>query len=123
MPLVMDSPGNLNAIRSYAAGEVRVGETVFRRCCVIAPQALLADWPPNSLDDIRAEHLPALFALEPEVVLLGSSGAQRFAPAALRRAFAAKNIGLESMEFGAACRTYNVLAQDGRHVVAVLFPG
>jgi uncharacterized protein len=122
MPLVMDSPGNINQVRSYADGVVRIGDAEFRRCCVLSADRLLADWPPESFADITAAHLPVLFALQPEVVLMGVRGTQRFAPAWLRRAFAAKNIGLETMELGAACRTYNVLAQEGRRVLAVLFP-
>ena len=123
MPLIMDSPGNINVVRSYDGGALHIGENTYQRTCVIAPDALLPDWPPDSLDDIAPEHLAALFALEPQVVLLGCAGAPRFTPAALRRLFAARNVGLETMELGAACRTYNVLAQEGRRVVAVLFPG
>ena len=122
MPLVMDSPGNINLLRSYAGDAVRIGETDYRRCVVVAPTALLTDWPPDTLDAIDESHLAALIALAPEVVLIGVRGGQRFAPAALRRSFAARQIGLECMELGAACRTYNVLASEGRRVVAVLFP-
>jgi uncharacterized protein len=122
MPLVLDSPGNINLVRSYTDGVVRVGDQQFTRCCVVTPQRLIGDWPPNSFDEVTVTQLPALLAHNPEVVLIGVRGAQRFAPAALRRAFAAQNIGLETMELGAACRTYNVLAQEQRKVLAVLFP-
>ena len=118
----MDSPGNINVVRGYGAGAIRVGEQSYTRVCVVAAQTLLSDWPPESLDEIQEQHLPTLLALQPEIVLIGSAGAQSFAPRNLRRWFAAKNIALEPMELGAACRTYNVLAQEGRPVVAVLFP-
>jgi uncharacterized protein len=38
----------------------------------------------------------------------------------VRRAFAAASIGLEAMDTGAACRTYNVLLAEGRPVGAAL---
>jgi uncharacterized protein len=122
MPLVMDSPGNINLVRSYADGVVRVGDAQFTRCCVLSAQRIVSDWPVTAFDEIDVAGLASLFALDPELILIGVPGLQRFAPTALRRAAAAKNIGLETMELGAACRTYNVLAQEGRRVLAVLFP-
>jgi uncharacterized protein len=32
----------------------------------------------------------------------------------------AQRIGIETMDTAAACRTYNILAAEGRHVVAAL---
>ena len=43
---------------------------------------------------------------------------------ALRAEFATRRIGLEVMEIGAACRTYNVLVGEERRVLAaLLLPG
>jgi uncharacterized protein len=41
---------------------------------------------------------------------------------ALRAPLAARDVALEVMDLGAACRTYNVLAQEDRPVAALLFP-
>jgi uncharacterized protein len=65
-----------------------------------------------------------LFALKPEVVVLSTGTKQQFPRAALRAEFATRKIGLEVMEIGAACRTYNVLVGEERRVLAaVLLPG
>ncbi len=82
---------------------------------------MLTDWPPAQLDALRPEHLEAIFDLEPEVVLLGTGERQRFPPADIRAAFAARRVGLEVMDLGAACRTYNILVQEERRAVAALF--
>ena len=42
--------------------------------------------------------------------------------AALRAAFKARGIAIEAMDTGAACRTYNVLLAEDRHVAAALLP-
>ncbi|MBO0743231.1 MAG: Mth938-like domain-containing protein, partial [Hyphomicrobiaceae bacterium] len=52
--------------------------------------------------------------------LLGTGHHQRMPELDVRRAFAAANIGLEAMDTGAACRTYNVLLAEGRPVGAAL---
>ena len=65
-----------------------------------------------------------LFALAPQVVVLATGAIQRFPRARLRAEFATRRIGLEVMEIGAACRTYNVLVSEERKVLAaVLLPG
>jgi uncharacterized protein len=79
---------------------------------------------PRSVEELRAEHLGPLFALEPEVVVLSTGVKQQFPRAALRAEFATRKIGLEVMEIGAACRTYNVLVGEERRVLAaILLPG
>jgi uncharacterized protein len=55
------------------------------------------------------------------VVLLGTGAKQTFHAPEVRQAFAARNVGLEVMDLGAACRTYNILVQEERRVVAMLF--
>jgi uncharacterized protein len=62
--------------------------------------------------------------LKPELVIFGSGARIRFPAAALLRPLIERGIGVETMDTGAACRTYNVLAGEGRSVVlaAVLTP-
>ena len=59
-----------------------------------------------------------LLALEPEVVLLGTGATQVFPPAAAMAACLGRGVGLEVMNNAAAARTFNVLASEGRRVVA-----
>ena len=59
-------------------------------------------------------------------VVLTVSGHLRRRPdpaceSALRAAFAERRIGLEAMDLGAACRTFNILVQEERRVAAALF--
>ena len=63
----------------------------------------LTPWPPRSVEELGAGHLPALFDLAPEVVVLATGATQKFPRAALRAEFATRRIGLEVMEIGAAC--------------------
>ncbi len=74
-------------------------------------------WPRSPLPSSRP-----IFALQPDVVLLGTGAKQMFPAGAIRQAFAARKVGLEVMDLGAACRTYNILVQEERRVAAVLFP-
>ena len=44
-------------------------------------------------------------------------------PAALRVSLRSHGIVIEAMDTGAACRTYNILASEGRKVVAAILTG
>ena len=112
-----------NLIRRYGADHVVVGDREIRGSCIVGAQVLLP-WMPRNVDELTVDSCAPLFDLTPEVVVLSTGASQRFPRAALRAEFAARKIGLEVMEMGAACRTYNVLVGEERRVLAaVLLPG
>ncbi len=139
MKVTEDTQSRGYTIRAYSAEAITVagrppsyGETdagplplteVFTRSFVIAPDQLLRDWPPQQLDELEPHHLAALLPLQPELVLLGSGTRFRFPAQDVLQTLAAHGIGIEVMDTGAACRTYNVLAGEGRRVVAALLLG
>ncbi len=121
MKFTLDARDDINLIRGYAPGEVRIGEQVLHAPCIVAAEHLILDWPVAELTALTAAALAPVFALQPDVVLLGTGAKQTFPPQGVRQAFAAHNVGFEVMDLGAACRTYNILVQEERRVVAMLF--
>ena len=117
----LEPPSHANLVRSYSETELRIGAQRVQRSCLVTASRLITDWPPASFDELAPAHLEAIFALTPELVLLGTGPTQRFADAAVRAEFLRRGIGLEVMQLGAACRTFNVLLQEERRVVAALF--
>jgi uncharacterized protein len=117
----LDPPSQANLIRSYSDTELRIGEQRVQRSCLVTAGQLITDWPPRTFDELAPAHLETIFALAPELVLLGTGPRQRFASAQVRSEFARRRIGLEVMQLGAACRTFNVLVQEDRRVLAALF--
>jgi uncharacterized protein len=123
MKFTLDARTDINLIRGYGAGEVRIGELVHHAPCIVTAQQLVLDWQVRDVASLVVADLDAIFALKPDVVLLGTGARQTFPERAIRQAFAARKVGLEVMDLGAACRTYNILVQEDRRVAAVLFPG
>jgi uncharacterized protein len=119
MKFTLDSSSASNLIRSYSATTIRVGDQELHGSCIVTADQFVS-WEPASFAELRTEHLEKIFAMAPEVVLLGTGVTQRFAPPEIRTAFAARKIGLEAMDLGAACRTFNILAQEERKVAAAL---
>jgi len=121
MKFTLEGSSRVNLVRAYSRAELRIGDEHVRSSCIVSADRLITNWPPARFEALQPEHLEAIFELEPEVVLLGTGEHQRFPPAGIRAVFATRRVGLEVMDLGAACRTYNILVQEERHAVAALF--
>jgi uncharacterized protein len=121
MKIQFDAGGTgQNFIHAYGPGQVTINQQAHRRSLLVTPSRLITDWPPQSFSDLLERHFDQIRELNPEVVVLGTGARLQFPRTADTRALIQANIGLEVMDTGAACRTYNILMQDGRRVAAAL---
>lgn len=118
MQLNLETPDFDYVLRSADGRLARVNDRTLSRSFIISPRTLVEDWPVTDVRALEPEALAPLLALEPEVVLIGTGAHQAFPPAATMAACLSKGIGLEAMTNAAAARTFNVLAGEGRRVVA-----
>jgi uncharacterized protein len=122
MKFTQQRPDGINLIRRYGADFITIGEQEVRASCIVSATTIDA-WPPRTVAELTVEQLAPLFARNPEIVVLSTGVRQEFPRAALRAEFASRKIGLEIMEVGAACRTYNVLVGEERKVLAAILIG
>jgi uncharacterized protein len=122
MQIQLETGGRHYLIRSYGPGQITVGETAYRSSLIVLPDRLFTDWPPQSVMALSVSHMQDLAALDCEVLLLGTGQLLRFPPAAILAPLTNAGIGIEVMDTGAACRTYNILMGEGRRVAAALMP-
>jgi uncharacterized protein len=117
----LEPASQANLVRGYSDTELQIGAQRVTRSCIVTAERLITEWEPATFADLAPPHLELIFALAPELVLLATGPVQRFAAAQVRAEFARRGVGLEVMQLGAACRTFNVLVQEERRVAAVLF--
>ena len=120
MRLVLDNDSQGLRVRSYAPGLIDIAGQQVRAPCILSAARLITDWAVRSAAELDEAALAPLLALRPTLVLIGADDAP--AASSLRRAIQARGVALELMDLGAACRTFNLLAQERREVVAGLFP-
>ncbi|MDE1008736.1 Mth938-like domain-containing protein [Paraburkholderia agricolaris] len=120
MKLHQDSSGALNTVTGYGAGYVEINLVRHAGSILLLPEAPVIAWPVAAFDQLSAEHFAMLVEAAPEVVIFGSGERLRFPHPRLTAALTAKRIGVETMDFKAACRTYNILMAEGRKVAAAL---
>ena len=105
----------------YGGGVFRIGGIEHRGSLLILSRGVFA-WPVADAPEANEATLAPVLGEGPAAgfLLLGTGATQVFPPRALREAFAKAGIGLEVMDTGAACRTYNVLLAEGRVFAAAL---
>lgn len=124
MQLNLEQPDYRYFLRGADGSSARVNEQRLLRSFIIAPNALVEDWPVTDARTLTASDLAPVFALQPEVILLGTGASQIFPSAAVLATCLQRSIGLEVMTNAAAARTYSVLAGEGRRVAAgLVLPG
>lgn len=120
MKLTLDSAGMVHRIRAYAPGEVLIGDVTYRRSLVVSADRLVPDWRPRRFDELTADDIDLPASLNPELVILGCGATQRFFEPSVLAPLIRRGVGVEIMETGAACRTFNILLAEDRPVVAAL---
>ena len=123
MKFALDDNGDGYRIHAYDERRILIGEQVFERSLVLLGDRILPHWRPDHFDQLEAVDLDQLIPLQPDLVLLGTGNRQRFPAPALYRGLIDAGIGLEAMTTAAACRTFNILAGEGRRVAAALLFG
>ena len=124
MQLTLERPDHRFVLRGADGSTALVNERRLTRSFVITPDHLIEAWPATDVNALAATDLAPLLELDPEVILIGSGATQAFPPAATLAACLSRGIGIEVMTNAAAARTFNVLAGEGRRVVAgLLLPG
>jgi len=110
----------LNIFTGYDTDYVAVNHRHYQTSLIVLPDGIVEEWPPQSFAALETAHFEAILEFAPEIVLLGTGGTLRFPHPRLTEALIRARIGVEVMDTPAACRTYNILASEGRKVAAAL---
>lgn len=115
-----DLPMGDNSITGVDASQVWVNGQAHASSILVPWQGTVQSWGVNRFEDLQTVHFEQMLSLKPELVIFGSGARLRFPAPALYLALIDARIGIETMDLGAACRTYQVLTSEGRSVLAAL---
>src|SRR5450759_4927329 len=103
---------DVQTISAYGPGWVGVGGEKITSSVTISSRGDRIEWAAGRFEDLVAAHFEQLAQVQAEVVIFGSGARIRFPQAAWLQPLMARRIGIETMDTPAACRTYNILAQE-----------
>lgn len=107
-------------VTAYDDTGVEINAIPYAHSLVVLPEVKPVPWPVSSFDALTEEHFELVNQTNPDVVILGTGKKQRFVHPRLIKSLTAKQVGVESMDNQAACRTYNILMAEGRKAALAL---
>ena len=103
-------------IKAYDGHHIQIHHTPYCGPCLVSAAGVHALPSLHTLFD-------SIIALSPKIVLIACNSPQSLQDVGFLLRFQAQAIGIEILEYGAAYRTYNILAEEQRAVVlAILTP-
>lgn len=120
MKLHLANLGDTKLFTGYTDDHVMVNRERFDTSIVVRAEEVRTDWQPVSFDGLCEADFEYFMSLRPEVLLLGTGARQHFPHPRLYRALTNAGIGVECMDTPAACRTYNILVEEDRKVIAAI---
>ena len=118
MELNLERPRDYLFVRRADAHAVVVVDRAFTSSIILTRDTIIEDWPVTDVTAMAPAHVEPIVALAPDVVLLGTGARQRFPSQMVLAAFLQRGVGVEVMDNAAAARTWDILASEGRNVVA-----
>jgi len=105
-------------VSSFADNAVVIGEVHYTASLIVSLKKVVSDWLPQHLDQLTINDLGVILALEPELILVGTGNRLQFPDSTILKGVIHAGIGIDFMDSRAVCRTYNILAAEGRNVAA-----
>lgn len=118
--LELDQNKSAYQIRAYEPGMIQINEQKLTASAIVTPNQLISDWAPQSVEELTIASFEPIIAIRPTILLIGTGAKHSFIPIALYGHLLNLGIGVEVMDTSAACRTFNALSAEDRHVVAAL---
>jgi uncharacterized protein len=117
-------PDQFNApfINAYESGWIAVNGEKYSGALIVSSEHGCSTWTATRFDELSAESFIELIESRPELIVFGSGARLRFPRPLWLAPLMQMGIGVETMDTPAACRTYNILASEGRRVIAALLP-
>ena len=109
-------------INAYDPAWIEVNGIRYERSLAVSsmPEIQPSAWAGSQFEALTQNDFSPWAHLGVELILFGSGKKLRFAKPHWLQGLIGRGIGVETMDTAAACRTYNILASEGRKVAALL---
>ena len=121
MKLHLNTDANQRLFTGYGADHVLINGHRHESSLLLTAQGIeVAPWAGLRFEALTPEHFEWITRRELDILLFGTGTRLRFPHPSLTRSLVDAQIGLEVMDIGALCRTYNILVAEGRSVGAAV---
>lgn len=122
MKLDFDQSGSIPTISHYSENGIIIGTETMKTPFIACGEELLVENLPDNVTELSELHIDTVIGRNVDIIILGTGAKQIFPDAAILLPALKHGVGVEVMETGAACRSYNVLVGESRAVAGIFFP-
>ncbi len=122
MKLDFDQNGSIPTISHYSKNGIVIGTETLDIPFIACGEEILTDNLPETIAELNEGHIESVIGRNIDIIILGTGPEQVFPDAAILLPALKHGVGVEVMETGAACRSYNVLVGESRAIAGVFFP-
>lgn len=121
MDITPMTPEGKQVIVSYGPDRFNINNAHYQGSVIVLPDAVF-QWEVTAITEMTLDSLDAVLNAEPsvEILLIGCGSRMELVPSDFKQALKDRGVGVDQMDTGAACRTYNILLSEGRRVAAAL---
>jgi len=106
-------------IDSFQPGEIQINGTRYQHSVIVTPENF-APWHIEHIEELQSKHFSFITDHVPDILLLGTGKTHEFPPMQHYAELISLGIGVEIMHSAAAARTYNLLRDEERDVIAAI---
>ncbi|WP_131779717.1 Mth938-like domain-containing protein [Legionella bozemanae] len=107
-----------HVVQAYSDNKIQINSIVYESSLIVSKTEIISDLSIKDIHEIDAHYMSLLTQFKPEIIIIGHEHTGKLLPLSIMKQLAEQRIGIECMSIGAACRTYNVLLNEHRAVVA-----
>jgi uncharacterized protein len=120
MKFAQDNQDEGYVITAYGENSISINGKSFKQSLIITRTKLNENWELSTVELLQADHINQILAFKPELIIIGTGDELIFPAVEVYSGIIEHGIGVDFMDTRAACRTYNILMSEGRHIVAGL---
>lgn len=122
MKLDFDQNDSTPIVAEYSEAGIVIANQNFSQAFVACGDEFITENIPQRVEDLSEDLMEAISARNVDIIILGTGISQVFPDAAILLPALKHGVGVEVMDTGAACRSYNVLVSEGRKVAGIFYP-
>ena len=122
MKLDFDQNDSTPIVAEYSEAGIVIANQNFSQAFVACGDEFITENVPQRVEDLSEDLMGTISARNVDIIILGTGISQVFPDAAILLPALKHGVGVEVMDTGAACRSYNVLVSEGRKVAGIFYP-
>ncbi len=120
MQFTLETAPNLKLLTNYGEGFIEVDGKPYNSGILLFGNTVISEWKSTDTKKLSEESIKPILREGAEILILGTGSKLVFPGARFITSLQKQGVVVESMSTSAACRTYNILASEGRRVAAAL---